>query len=216
MGEILLSPHPNGEIRLLLSNLKKPLPPRSYFEQYRQAPYARPEAAEGIHGDGHRLRVNILAHALHNLLSARGVETDIAALSGFASTHDLERQSDSDDREHGLRSARLVRDGGVWFIPTQSLKGVSYLNEWHVPDDRFAPVMTADLAAAKDSDALDRCRDPEEGLNESLLRFPESHLLIAPARILYQLGEYNRRRWGMDAYGSVLQAAVDLRLMPDR
>lgn len=209
--------HPNGECAQLKRILGKNLPYRSQLEEFRPLPqmYLRPDAIDGLHGDGHSARVTIHDQLLSRLLALRGIEVDPLTVGYFSKTHDLRRADDNHDPFHGKRAADYVAAyGGV--VPTILVPAVSYLNEWHVPDDGLAPGMTYELAVAKDSDALDRVRE-KGALNPDFLRFPESReLLIRPAVLLYNMSTHIQDEYHLSPYDSVIQAAIEMDLVFDR
>jgi len=207
---------PNGECRELKELLGTRRPHRAFLQEFRPAGdmYLRPEAAYGLHGDGHSARVNVWGQILSQLLDRRGVVVNPVEIGLFAMTHDLRRETDDHDPNHGIRSADFLREiyghGSNGTVPA-----VTYLNTWHVPHDWLAPVMTPALAVAKEADTLERLRD-EGAFDPRFLRLPESKLLVAPARTLCSLSSQLQIQYGLAPYESVMEAAVEMGLLTDR
>lgn len=111
--------------------------------------------SDGIHGMAHEMRVLVLSEIIGECLRQNGEQVDQESLRWAAITHDTQRYDDGSDGAHGRRAAAWVREA---LIGDYSIDDVSYLNQWHVPDDSFAPKMTMELKVLKDADGLDRWR----------------------------------------------------------
>ncbi|MHB1133578.1 MAG: HD domain-containing protein [Chloroflexota bacterium] len=140
-----------------------------------------------IHGFGHVARVLLWADAIARSRLAAGEDLDLEAVRWAAALHDLGRHHDSYDIRHGERSALWLEDNSAQLpapLTAKRLATVAYCCRWHVPADRFAPAMTAELRCLKDADGLDRVRvydlDPEQ------LRTPEGRTLVTAAWDLYR------------------------------
>lgn len=208
--------HPNGECSELRRVLGKDFLSRSFLEQFRPPGilYTRPEAWNGLHGEGHSTRVNILGQTEGLLLARRGIAIDPDAIGYFSMTHDLMRLFDTEDRGHGDRSAELVQSAGM--VPVRYRDQVAYLNRWHVPHDRFAPLMTYLLAVGKDGDGLDRVRE-KGALDPTFLRFPESQVLLLPvARLLFELSRQYEEWYHLSPFDAAIQAGSEMGIIGDR
>lgn len=221
MIERVLRVHPNGECRELRHLLGPDIPDRSFFEEYRPYPamYYRPEAALGIHGEGHSTRVNVNGQLLAGILNRLyGTEVDRAIIGQFAKTHDLMRQNDAHDPGHGERAAVAVRSV-YGLVPERLVPAVAHLDHWHVPQDWEAP-MTPTLAVVKEGDGLDRFRelDPEKGaFNPAFLRFEVSKdLLVRSARLLYQLSTEIERVYGLSPFDAAMEAGIMMGIIANK
>jgi hypothetical protein len=132
-----------------------------------------------IHGLNHVARVLVWAHRLAEALAARGEAVDGEAVRWAAALHDVGRNDDGRDPQHGSRSALWLEQHVALLpvaLPPARLARVAYCCRWHVPPDHDAPEMTAELACLKDADGLDRVRIRD--LDPGQLRLPESRSLV--------------------------------------
>jgi hypothetical protein len=133
---------------------------------------------------------------------------DVEVVRCAAATHDVGRHDDGRDPEHGLRSARWVRehrDALSVALDDRQLEALAYCCAWHVPPDAQAPALTNELVCLKDADGLDRVRIVD--LDPRQLRTERARQLPGPARRLY---EASRRagEGGGDPWEQVRAAAV--------
>ncbi|NTU73446.1 hypothetical protein HGB07_04745 [Candidatus Roizmanbacteria bacterium] len=135
------------------------------------------------------------------------------ALRWAAATHDLRREDDPEDIEYGRRAAGWIAENLGDKTPSESMSQTQYLASWHVPDDVYAPVVNTSLMVLKDADGLDRWRLGTTNLNPATLRFPSSQLLVAPARMLYELSTRLHGKTKRDPFVCVLEAGVTLGLV---
>lgn len=122
--------------------------------------FARPGAADGMHGTAHAERVQFWAWLIGGTL-ATVWPVDLAALCWAALLHDAGRVNDGRDPDHGARIAERVPQ----LVPphVDSAK-VAYLCRWHdVGHDGNPPEWVPELLALQDADALDlhRCMRPD-------------------------------------------------------
>lgn len=143
--------------------------------------FARPYHAP-IHGIGHIYRTMVACALLGKAL---GKPRDgLLAFCG-AFIHDLSRQTDGHEPEHGPNAAkdyfgRFQRLWDKYGLTEEESEMVRQAVSQHSsreflrPSDKGYDVM----AILKDADALDRCRLHRGSLNPNMLRYRESHDLI--------------------------------------
>jgi uncharacterized protein len=106
-----------------------------------------------LHGPDHWERVE--SHGLR--LAAATFAADLVVVRLFGILHDVERQNESLDPEHGLRAAQLVQqlNGDLLHLRSDQLELLSYACHWH------ADGMTSDdptIGCCWDADRLDLTR----------------------------------------------------------
>src|SRR5690348_6861625 len=101
-----------------------------------------------IHGPGHTARVMLLAAVL-----AEGTEWQDTAI-WTAACHDLRRQDDGPDPEHGFRAGRWVRQRLPQLVkhPPADLERVALAVDWHVCPDKESQWDHPVLWMLKDAD----------------------------------------------------------------
>jgi uncharacterized protein len=99
--------------------------PQALMELIRQE-FALP--LHGVHGEAHWARV-----CANGLRLARQTGADTEILELFAYLHDVKRENDGWDLEHGLRSAKFVRSlqGSLLVLPEESLRLLAYACAHH-------------------------------------------------------------------------------------
>jgi HD superfamily phosphodiesterase len=148
------------------------------------------DGSEHIHGTGHATRVTMHAVELATVLGLAGWQVEAARLAGL--WHDIGREHDGGDYFHGARSAGKVVGLGLHRGVDRPVLEVALLAvTYHSAEDRRgeeASRHATNPGAAlsvyrvlKDADALDRVRFGRHGLDPNLLRFEESHAMIARA-----------------------------------
>jgi HD superfamily phosphodiesterase len=148
------------------------------------------DGSADIHGTGHATRVTTHAVELATVLGLADWQVEAARLAGL--WHDIGREHDGGDYFHGARSAgKIVGLGLHRGVERPVLEAALLAVTYHSAEDRRgeeASRYTKNPAAAlavyrvlKDADALDRVRFGRFGLDPNLLRFKESHAMIARA-----------------------------------
>jgi hypothetical protein len=134
-----------------------------------------------LHGLGHTARVMTWACVL-----ARDSEW-FEPVIWAAACHDLRRQDDGPDREHGFRAGAWVRGTlpGLLHEPPAYLEWIASACDWHVCPDREAQWDHPVLWLLKDADGLDRARLYD--LDPSFLRQPQARRLVRDAHALYEV-----------------------------
>lgn len=163
------------------------------------------------HGIGHMTRVFILQELICDQLERRGVVVNRQATRWAASVHDVGRIDDGVDPEHGWQSAKWMTDNLADKMSPELLDMTTYIVHWHVPPDSEAPVMTTELQALKDADALDRVRLGD--LNVSYLRTDAAKGLVDIAQQLYDLSRPKGTTDDRETFQTVLSAAKQLGLI---
>ena len=145
------------------------------------AMFARPVHAP-IHGIGHIYRTMIGCALLGELLQ-KPREGLLAFCGAFV--HDLARENDGVDSEHGANAALKYFDkfNNIWDkyqLTTQEREVVKQAVEQHSTREwmRCGDVGYDVMAILKDADALDRCRIGD--LDPQWLRYRDSRFLIRP------------------------------------
>ena len=146
----------------------------------------------GIHGPAHAARVLVRADELAAVLTAQGMEVDREVVRWAAVVHDVGRQNDGHDPQHGWRS-------GVWFLATADSiaphlteaqrQKVAYCCTWHVPWDDQVRHLVPDLVCLKDADGLDRLRFG--GLDPTLLRTEHARSIVEDAASLVTASRFH-------------------------
>lgn len=161
-----------------------------------------------IHGVDHMTRVFILQELICDKLEAQNISVNREALRWAASTHDVGRVDDGIDPNHGRNSTQWIKEHLSEQMSPEMLDVVTYIVHWHVPPDREAPVMTAELKVLKDADALDRVRIGD--LDKRFLRTNAALELINIAEDLYNTYESTE---GDDVFASVVKAAQTINVV---
>jgi uncharacterized protein len=129
---------------------------------------------------GHTARVMVWAAVLAH-------ETDwFEPVVWAAACHDLRREDDGDDPDHGFRAGRWVRHELPHHLsqPLDRLELIARACDWHVCPDREADWDHPVLWLLKDADGLDRVRLYD--LDPSFLRHSDTRRWIDPAMRLYE------------------------------
>ncbi len=136
-----------------------------------------------VHGPGHVARVMAWAAVLARETALP--EDAEQPLLWAAACHDLMREDDGPDPEHGLRAADWVRanlprilGGAPGWLETAALAC-----RWHVTPDERIPWTHVVLWTLKDADALDRVRLGD--LEPRFLRGDPARALVPRARELF-------------------------------
>ena len=157
------------------SSLLPFLPPKSW--------YARKPC--GIHGVGHATRVLFWADVL---AAAQDRTLMLDELRWAAACHDIGRENDGRDPEHGQRSGIWVRTHLVAQRPDAAecdVEAIAAMCHCHAAPSRGIDVPHLELSILRDADGLDRARFRRNGrLDPTALSLPISCLLIGPNQIL--------------------------------
>jgi len=115
---------------------------------------------ESVHGRGHAARTLILAEKIALKYQREfGYQIDFEALRWAAVLHDIRRESEVGDKNHGLRAARWVRENlAAISHDSVDVEKVAYLCQWHDAKDDKIPNMTPELMILKDADGLELWR----------------------------------------------------------
>src|SRR5262245_32046257 len=145
----------------------KVFPHRSWFSM---------QPPSDLHGLGHTARVMVWATVLTR--NTNWFESVLWA----AACHDLRREDDGADPDHGFRAGRWVREHLPQQIrhPLDKLELIAQACDWHVCPDRDAGWDHPVLWLLKDADGLDRVRLYD--LDPSYLRHRETRRWIKTAR----------------------------------
>jgi len=128
---------PEGPKKITIEELWHVLKPNSsfppatseYFAEYSGTPemYSSPDHIRSIHGEPHQGgRVPANAYALGKYKNLNPSDMKVLLIS--ANVHDMGRQSDKDDKDHGLRSAMNV-DEGKNYLQVYRQKGITFTPE---------------------------------------------------------------------------------------
>ena len=133
-----------------------------------------------LHGRGHTARVMVWAAVL-----TRGTEW-FEPVVWAAACHDLRRQDDGADPEHGFRAGAWVRTRLPQMLrePPADLERIARACDWHVCPDRRSGWDHPVLWLLKDADGLDRVR--LHNLDPSYLRHRETRRWLKQADLLYR------------------------------
>lgn len=164
-----------------------------------------------LHGVGHLTRVFILQELICTQLEQEGTTLDRQAVRFGAMAHDVGRLDDGPDLQHGTRSAAWIHEHLADKMSPATLDTATYIVHWHVPSDSEAPVMTPELQALKDADALDRVRLGD--LNPNYLRTKAALGLIETAEQLYQLSVDLDVTYTEGTFASTMKAAQILEIV---
>ena len=118
----------------------------------------------GLHGINHWSRVEKLGYYL-----AKSNGSDIIVLSLFAYTHDLGRIDDDEDIDHGIRSARIVKDlydQKIINISSVQFEQLMYACSYHSLKSAHSEDVT--IQTCWDADRLDLWRDGIQPIPELL------------------------------------------------
>ncbi|HEY7315567.1 MAG TPA: hypothetical protein VH643_39930 [Gemmataceae bacterium] len=153
-----------------------------------------------LHGRGHTTRVMVWAAVL-----TRGTEW-FEPVVWAAACHDLRRQDDGADPEHGFRAGAWVRTRLQQMLPEPpaDLELIANACDWHVCPDRRSQWDHPTLWLLKDADGLDRVRLGD--LDKRFLRHEEARRRVGDAQRLF---DATVRTQGPK---EILQAAQRLRL----
>ncbi|OAI54990.1 hypothetical protein AYO44_13780 [Planctomycetaceae bacterium SCGC AG-212-F19] len=133
-----------------------------------------------LHGLGHTARVMVWAAVLTR-------ETEwFEPVVWAAACHDLRREDDGDDPDHGFRAGLWVHQqlSPQLRQPLDGLELIAQACDWHVCSDREAGWDHPVLWLLKDADGLDRVRLYD--LDPSYLRHSETRQWIKTAMRLYE------------------------------
>jgi hypothetical protein len=187
-----------------MSELDQYIPERAWFTRQATHDYA------GTHGIGHITRVLVWTARLADLVTPLQ-PLRRAELLWAAGLHDICRETDGRDREHGARAAAWVLSEFARVRPAQAatldLELIASLCRGHVPPDDSLPraAWSDELRVLKDADGLERVRIHD--LDPTRLRWPVSASLEPDAWELLR----RSRPLGNDA-GAVRQAAMEMAL----
>jgi hypothetical protein len=136
-----------------------------------------------LHGLGHTARVMVWAAVL-----TRGTPL-FEPVVWAAACHDLRREDDGADPDHGFRAGEWVCKvlPGKLRQPLPDLDLIAQACDWHVCPDRHSGWDHEVLWYLKDADGLDRVRLWD--LDPSYLRHPETRQWIKKAERLFQATE---------------------------
>ena len=153
-----------------------------------------------LHGRGHTARVMVWAAVL-----TRGTEW-FEPVVWAAACHDLRRQDDGADPEHGFRAGAWVRTRLPQMLrePPADLERIARACDWHVCPDRRSEWDHPTLWLLKDADGLDRVRLGD--LDRRFLRHEEARRRVGDAQRLF---DATARTQGPK---EILQSAQRLRL----
>lgn len=160
------------------------LPLSQFFERVPHTDWFLRQPPSDMHGVGHTARVMVWAAVL-----ASGTPW-LSQAVWAAACHDLRRQDDGRDRDHGPRASEWIDQNLAAFyrLPADFLRPVSLAVRWHcIPD----PLIEWDhplVRILKDADGLDRVRLWD--LNPDYLRLPGSREWIPYAEQLYCQSEF--------------------------
>ena len=160
------------------------LPLSQFFERFPRVEWYLRQPPSDMHGLAHTARVMVWAAVLANGTSW------LSQAVWAAACHDLRRQDDGRDREHGPRAADWIDQYLSIFHPLSAdfLEPVSLSVRWHcVPD----PLIEWDhplIRILKDADGLDRVRLWD--FDSDYLRLPGSRDWISYAEQLYCQSEF--------------------------
>ena len=133
-----------------------------------------------LHGRGHTARVMVWAAVL-----TRGTEW-FEPVVWAAACHDLRREDDGADPDHGFRAGAWVREElpGRLLLPPDNLELIARACDWHVCPDHASPLDHPTLWLLKDADGLDRVRLYD--LDPRFLRHPETRQWVHAAEELFR------------------------------
>ena len=177
------------------------LPLSQFFERFPRVEWFLRQPPSDMHGLGHTARVMVWAAVL-----ASGTPW-LSQAVWAAACHDLRRQDDGRDREHGPRAADWIDQYLATFhpLPAGFLEPVSLSVRWHcVPD----PLIEWDhplIRILKDADGLDRVRLWD--FDSDYLRLPGSRDWIPYAEQLYRQTRF------IHSPAEIFRAAVQI--LPD-
>jgi hypothetical protein len=142
-----------------------------------------------LHGIGHTARVMVWAAVLTR--DTPWFEPVVWA----ASCHDLRREDDGADPEHGFRAGAWVRKvlPGKLRQPLQDLELIAQACDWHVCPDPHSGWDHEVLWYLKDADGLDRVRLYD--LDPAYLRHTETRQWVKAAKQLFHATEEACRPW---------------------
>ncbi|WP_129738738.1 HD domain-containing protein [Massilimicrobiota timonensis] len=141
------------------------------------------------HGINHLYRVSILSGMIHELVREDYDDLNDTTLIHVMKAglfHDIGRENDEEDTEHGKRSIELLDKHHIHIR-----KDMRQIIEYHCKDDSLFPECSSQMKILyqilKDADALDRVRFGIRALNTRYLRLDISKSLVFFA---YQLLHY--------------------------
>lgn len=178
------------------------------LDNYRPQPQWFAHKPYGIHGMHHVTRVLVWADQIAQGMTERGETLDLTVVRWAALVHDVGRQNDWRDLEHGTRSAQWVKQARSTLFAGLSdaqVENLQYCCEWHVPRDELIPEKTNELICLKDADGLDRVRIDD--LNPAYLRTDAARSHAADAQALLD-ATWNDRK--TDPWERVRAAALEL------
>ena len=158
----------------------------------------------GVHGPSHVERVMLLGAIIAMQQGFSERETELLLIA--CSYHDIGRENDRVDGEHGERSAKMIKEIPLPGVGREELRCIRAAvathstSDWRI--DSFARqyrVAEEDMELCrllckglKDADNLDRVRIRD--LDVRYLRYPESKRMAAAAQAIYDIGEGRRRQ----------------------
>jgi hypothetical protein len=156
------------------------LPLSQFFERFPRVEWFLRQPPSNMHGLGHTARVMVWAAVL-----ASGTPW-LSQAVWAAACHDLRRQDDGRDWEHGPRAAEWIDQylSPSHPLPVYFLEPVSLAVRWHCKPDHLIEWDHPLIRILKDADGLDRVR--LEDLNPDYLRLPFSKGWIPFAEQLYR------------------------------
>lgn len=169
--------------------------------------------ANGDHTADHLARVLVWTELLRRVQEQCGWSVDGRVTSLSAVTHDIMRQTDLKDPEHGLRAAQWIEDNLAGRVSPDVLRQAMYVNTYHALPDEHIPVHPPELVLVMEADALDRARGNDD-LNLSFIRLPATHNFIQPARELL-LESRRHPLIEADPFEAVFRQAVGMGLLSD-
>lgn len=175
--------------------------------------------ASGQHGIGHVTRVMFWVH-FFNVLN--NLDNEIAIANLYAAfIHDLAKEKNLEDEEHGRKAANKYKSMLEQNIPNKELLDSS-INAiiYHSIEDDNCPVKQQDITwkIIKDADALDRCRygqpNSEKGCNTEYLRQNilnnNPSLKSAVVWLAYEIARLtSNTNWGDNSFMDLREVIID-------
>lgn len=160
--------------------------------------------ANEYHGKSHAERVCLFSYLIATHLGLN--ETEIKCLIKASLLHDIGKESDDKDEQHGLRGADKIEELALFMNNQEAKNMVKFLIEAHALDRNdlaLAELMKkysipnshrtlTILNILMDADAIDRTRftvfgNSAAGLNPTYLCFDYSHRLVSLSKIISEL-----------------------------
>jgi hypothetical protein len=183
--------------------------------------YSIPSLADSIHGLRHTLRVIALSHVVVRTLATGSVEPDVYVA---ASLHDLRRENDRQDPDHGTKAAlwwlgnmsTICETYGVHNVDKERVSSAIRFHE--IPGENLSSrdipiynMYNCDIDTLKLADALDRYRLPKAKwwIDDSKVRIKPSPSLRHFAFRLMARSERHFLR-GISAQEAVRSAVMEV------